>query len=168
MRESTKSVVTSLVRLTYAAAIATICTVVYLPLPLLADEQSATEEKIGTKAVAGTGRYGGGVDPEHGKKVFQRYCNTCHVTTENVNRVGPSFHGLFGRRPGTLPSYRSWYSEAMKDYGEKIEVWNEETLFTYLESPRRIVKGTKMGFPGLPDPQDRRDVIAYLKTIGTE
>jgi cytochrome c2 len=27
------------------------------------------------------------------------------------------------------------------------------------------MKGTKMAFAGLKDPQDRKDVIAYLKTF---
>jgi cytochrome c len=27
-----------------------------------------------------------------------------------------------------------------------------------------MVPGTKMTFPGLPRPQDRADVVAYLKT----
>ena len=41
--------------------------------------------------------------------------------------------------------------------------WTEETLFTYLENPRGFMPGTKMAFAGLRDPQQRADVIAYLK-----
>lgn len=42
-------------------------------------------------------------------------------------------------------------------------MWTEEVLFKYLENPRGYVPGTKMSFVGLKNPQDRADVIAYLK-----
>jgi cytochrome c len=43
--------------------------------------------------------------------------------------------------------------------------WTEETLFTYLEKPQQLVKGTKMVFAGLPSEKERRDIIAYLATL---
>jgi cytochrome c len=76
-------------------------------------------------------------------------------------KIGPSLAGVVGRVPGSAPVYP--YSPAMKAYGRGGVVWNEETLFAYLEAPGKVVKGTKMSFPGLPDPQRRADVIAYLK-----
>ena len=42
-------------------------------------------------------------------------------------------------------------------------MWSEEILFKYLENQLTFMKGTKMAFAGLKDPQDRKDVIAYLK-----
>jgi cytochrome c len=42
-------------------------------------------------------------------------------------------------------------------------IWNEETLYLWLEKPQRYIQGTKMDFEGLPNPQDRVDVIEYLK-----
>lgn len=41
--------------------------------------------------------------------------------------------------------------------------WNKETLFTYLENPKKFIPGTKMVFPGLKSKQDRADLIAYLE-----
>ncbi len=99
-------------------------------------------------------------DPVAGKKAF-RICATCHTTVPRVMKIGPSLAGVVGRVPGSTPVYP--YSPAMKAYGRGGAVWNEETLFAYLEAPGRVVKGTKMSFPGLPDPQQRADVIAYLK-----
>ena len=72
--------------------------------------------------------------------------------------MGPSLHGLFGRKAGTAPGYH--YSSAMKNSGI---VWNEKSLETYLVNPRKVVKGTKMVFPGLKKAEQRADVIAYLK-----
>ena len=93
----------------------------------------------------------------HGAVVFHQ-CQVCHVVTAQ-NRVGPSLKGVVGRHSGIYPGYM--YSSANKNSGI---VWTEDKLFAYLENPRKYVPGTKMGFAGLKAPQDRADVIAYLKT----
>jgi cytochrome c len=93
-----------------------------------------------------------------GEKVFAQ-CKTCHVAEKGVNRVGPSLHGVVGRKSGTVPNYK--YSAANLKSGA---VWTEATLFKYLEAPMKFMPGTKMAFAGLKKPQDRADVIAYLKT----
>ena len=41
-------------------------------------------------------------------------------------------------------------------------IWNDETLFEYLLSPKKYIKGTKMVFAGLKKPAERQDLIAYL------
>ena len=41
--------------------------------------------------------------------------------------------------------------------------WGEETLYDYLLNPKKYIPGTKMVFAGLKKPQDRADLIAYLK-----
>jgi cytochrome c len=97
-------------------------------------------------------------DAVHGEKVFIQ-CKTCHVVDEGQNRVGPSLHGIIGRTAGQVAGFN--YSAANKSSGK---VWNEETIFEYLEAPQKYVPGTKMTFAGLKNPQDRADVIAYLKT----
>lgn len=94
----------------------------------------------------------------HGAVVFHQ-CQLCHVITAGQNRVGPSLHGVVGRHSGIVPGYT--YSSANKNSGI---VWTEDKLFAYLENPRAYVPGTKMSFAGLKNPQDRADVIAYLKT----
>jgi cytochrome c len=97
-------------------------------------------------------------DAVHGEKVFIQ-CKTCHVVDEGQNRVGPSLHGIIGRTAGQVAGFN--YSAANKASGK---VWNEETIFEYLEAPQKYIPGTKMTFAGLKNPQDRADVIAYLKT----
>ncbi len=99
-------------------------------------------------------------DPVAGKKAF-RICATCHTTVPRMMKIGPSLAGVVDRIPGTAPVYP--YSPAMKAYGRDGAVWNEETLFAYLEAPAKTVKGTGMSFSGVPDPQQRIDIIAYLK-----
>jgi cytochrome c len=97
-------------------------------------------------------------DAAKGEKVFVQ-CKACHVLEEGQNRVGPSLHAIIGRTAGQVAGFN--YSAANKGSGK---VWNEETLYTYLENPQAAIPGTKMIFAGLKQPQDRADVIAYLKT----
>ena len=94
----------------------------------------------------------------NGEKLF-RQCMTCHSIKAGENRVGPSLHGIVGRPSGQVAGFN--YSTANKSLGK---VWDEQTIFTYLESPQKFVPGTKMAFAGLKAPQDRADLIAYLKT----
>lgn len=97
-------------------------------------------------------------DAVKGEKVFGQ-CKTCHVAEKGVNRVGPSLWGVVGRHSGSIEGFK--YSPANKNSGI---VWTEDKLFEYLEAPQKVVKGTYMAFAGLKNPQDRADVIAYLKT----
>lgn len=92
-----------------------------------------------------------------GRAVFAQ-CRTCHVTDPGVNRIGPSLAGIIGRAAGTVPGFA--YSPANSGSGI---TWTKEKLFQYLENPQRVVPGTKMIFPGIPDAQRRADVIAYLE-----
>ena len=99
-------------------------------------------------------------DPANGEKLFKK-CAACHSLEAGRKKVGPSLHGVIGRTAGTADGYR--YSKAMTAYGQSGVVWGADTLNVYLEAPRKVVKGTKMSFPGLKKAQDRADVIAYLK-----
>ena len=59
-----------------------------------------------------------------------------------------------------MKGYR--YSKAMKASGL---TWDEATLDKFLKKPKKLVKKTKMGFPGLKKDSQRADIIAYLKTL---
>ena len=95
-------------------------------------------------------------DAAAGEKVFTQ-CKTCHVIDPGVNRIGPSLHGIIGRKAGQIAGFS--YSAANKESGI---TWTPEKLYQYLEKPARVVPGTKMAFAGLAKGQDRADVIAYL------
>ncbi|WP_193187852.1 c-type cytochrome [Nisaea sediminum] len=99
-------------------------------------------------------------DADQGKKVFNK-CKACHVADKQKNRVGPHLVGIFGRKAGTVESFK--YSKAMTEKGEEGLVWTEETMTEYLKSPKAYVKGTKMSFAGLKKEDDIENVIAYLK-----
>jgi len=67
-------------------------------------------------------------------------------------------HGLFGRHTGQVPGFT--YTDANKKAGV---TWGEDTLFEYLENPKKYIPGTKMAFAGLKKPKDRNDLITWLK-----
>ena len=93
-------------------------------------------------------------DADRGETVYQA-CQDCHSLDKND--VGPRHRGVFGRKAGSLPDYD--YSDAIKSANI---VWNEETLDKWLTDPQAVVPGAKMFFH-LDNPQDRADVIAYLR-----
>jgi cytochrome c len=94
-------------------------------------------------------------DAARGEEIYTR-CLACHTLAHN--RVGPKHCGLFGRQAGSVKDYQ--YSAAMKKYGV---TWNADTLDHFLENPLKVVPGTKMGYAGVKDAQERADLIAYLK-----
>jgi len=96
-----------------------------------------------------------------GEAVFRRNCLVCH-TTDGKNRVGPTLAGVFGRKAGTHPAFASQYSDANKN---SAIVWDEEHLDSYLANPAEVMPGNKMAYAGLKNPNDRRALIAYLKTL---
>jgi cytochrome c len=73
------------------------------------------------------------------------------------NAGGPVLNGLLGRKAGMIEGYG--YSPANKNSGI---TWDEATFREYIKHPKATI-GTKMAFPGLKDPKQIDDIVAYLK-----
>jgi cytochrome c len=99
-------------------------------------------------------------DASAGRQVFQSQCGICHSPRPGRNIVGPSLFGVVGRHSGTVPTFS--YSQANRRSGL---TWTPGTLDRYLTAPQRVVPGTLMTYPGLRDPRQRADLIAYLATL---
>lgn len=109
-------------------------------------------------AFAGASEFG---DVERGAEYWKQ-CRTCHRIGPNAtNKVGPNLNFIFGRAFAGAEGYR--YSKAMKKAGEEGRVWDLDQLDAYITDPRAFMKGTKMSFRGIKDPQERADVLAWLR-----
>ena len=93
-----------------------------------------------------------------GKLLFLR-CAACHAVSALAPRkIGPHLQGIVGRASGSAAGFP--YSPAMQN--AKLR-WDEATLDRWLTRPAAVVPGTAMVFAGVPDANDRRAIIAYLK-----
>ena len=100
-------------------------------------------------------------DAAAGEGVFRRVCATCHnATVEGPRKLGPTLHGLVGRKSGSVEGFR--YSKANS---EANIVWTAEKLDPYLKNPREVVPGTTMAYAGLRNDVERANLIAYLATL---
>jgi cytochrome c len=92
-------------------------------------------------------------------KVLYLRCVACHAVSATAPRkVGPHLQGVFGREAGSIAGFN--YSGAMKKSGLK---WDDPNLDRWLKRPSSVVPGTSMVFAGLPNAEDRKALIAYLK-----
>lgn len=96
-------------------------------------------------------------DALRGEQLYGR-CLACHALASD--RVGPRHCGLLGRRAGSVAGFD--YSAAMKKSGL---VWDEKTLDRFLRKPLDLVPGSSMTYDGVPLASERRDLIAYLKSV---
>jgi cytochrome c len=97
-------------------------------------------------------------DAAAGEAVFKK-CSACHKL-DGTDGVGPHLNGVVGRNHGAAAGFA--YSEAMAALS--AELWTPEALFAFLENPKKAIPGTKMAFNGLPKPEDRANVIAFMTT----
>lgn len=99
-------------------------------------------------------------DAEIGARKFGQ-CAACHTIAPNApDLAGPNLHGIFGK-PFGKSSARYGYTAALRDSQGH---WDAHTLDAWMVNPQKVVPGTKMQFNGVPDPLDRADLIAYMRS----
>ena len=96
-------------------------------------------------------------DRERGKALFEKRCTGCHALTQN--RQGPKLQGVYGRASGSVEGFA--YSAAIKN--AQI-IWDEQSLEKWLIDPDAYISGNEMDFL-ISNPQERRDIISYLKRV---
>lgn len=98
------------------------------------------------------------LDLAAGEKVFKK-CASCHTIDKGgANRVGPNLWGVVNRSTAHAEGFK--YSDAMLSHD--AETWTPEHLDEYLAKPRDVIAGTTMSFAGLPKPEDRHNLIAWM------
>ena len=95
-------------------------------------------------------------------KALTKKCAACHNFGKGeANKTGPHLYGIVGaKQGGHAPDFA--YSDAMKSKGR---TWDFQELSEFLTKPKAYVPGTKMAFAGLAKPEDRANVIEYLRTL---
>lgn len=89
-------------------------------------------------------------------------CTICHSFDKGgPDQSGPNLYGIVGAKHAHSPSFE--YSDALKKMHDKT--WTVDRLDEWLKAPSSYAPGTLMFFGGLLDPQDRADVVAYLRTL---
>ncbi|WP_027052536.1 c-type cytochrome [Mesorhizobium erdmanii] len=101
---------------------------------------------------------------EAGAAVFKK-CQACHSGEKGgPNKVGPDLWDLVDRPVAAHEGFA--YSAGMKEFSKGgTEKWTYDNINHFITSPKKFVKGTAMGFAGLPKDEDRANVIAYLRTL---
>lgn len=95
---------------------------------------------------------------DDGAKVFKK-CLACHsIEKGGANKVGPNLYNTLGNSLAHTAGFA--YSDAVKSHGG---TWGYEEMNQWLASPRTYIPGNKMGFAGVPDAQDRANVILYMR-----
>jgi cytochrome c len=95
---------------------------------------------------------------DRGRVVFGP-CRTCHYPDAFMgHNTGPNLSGIFGKVAGKQADFDGYSA-----FFRRAEfVWTPQLMFTWLEDPMAMFPESRMMSRGVPDPQDRADLIAYL------
>ena len=139
-----------------------------------AGQQTAAVEQAAPEGAAPAGAAASGptggvaallahADPDAGAK-DARKCAACHAFDEGgPAKIGPPLWGVIGRDIASVEGFK--YSEALVG---KEGAWDYQTLDAFLAEPRNWAPGTKMAFAGLKKPEERADVILYLRSLSRQ
>jgi len=83
------------------------------------------------------------------------------VGNDAFNRTGPHLNDLFGRAAGSVEGFK--YSDGMMRAASGGLVWDVDHLDEFIENPKELVSRTKMRFKGIKNPEERANLMAYLR-----
>jgi cytochrome c len=99
----------------------------------------------------------------NGRRLFEATCTPCHNFDEDAapDMYGQTLnlYGVIGRKAASITDFE--YSEAMKATNR---TWDAQSVESFIAAPRKVVPGTRMEMPGIPDPKVRRAIIDFLST----
>ena len=99
-------------------------------------------------------------DVASGKKIAKK-CSACHSFDKGgKNKVGPNLWDIVGRDMAQVAEFK--YSSALAGMGG---VWDYAALDKFLTKPKALPPGPKMTFAGLKTPNDRANVIGFLRML---
>lgn len=97
-------------------------------------------------------------------EALAKACLACHDFSKGgPNKTGPNLYGIVNNKKAHKEDFA--YSDVIKEMAAKGDHWTYQNLSAFLWKPAAYAKGTKMSFPGLKKPQDRANIIAYLRSL---
>jgi len=100
-------------------------------------------------------------DEAAGQKVAKK-CASCHTFDQGgANKIGPNLWNVIDRPIASIEGFK--YSDALQ--GMSSDAWTYDSLDAYLEKPKDFAPGTKMSFAGLKKPEDRANLILYMRSM---
>ena len=100
-------------------------------------------------------------DVAAGEAYAKKNCGICHTFNEGGKAlVGPNLYNIVGAPHAHAQGFD--YSNAIKS---KQGPWNFDELNQWLYKPSAYAPGTRMGFAGIQNDQERANVIAYLRSL---
>jgi cytochrome c len=101
--------------------------------------------------------------PEKGATEGKK-CAACHSEEKGGPiKIGPPLWGVVGRDIASIEGFE--YSEALRS---KEGQWTFDNLYAFIHGPKDWAPGTKMAFAGIKSPEDRADLLVYLRTLADE
>jgi cytochrome c len=100
-------------------------------------------------------------DVAAGEAYAKKACAICHTFNEGGKAiVGPNLYNVVGGPHAHMQGFD--YSAALKG---KQGPWTFDELNEWLLKPNAYAPGTRMGFAGIANDQERANVIAYLRSL---
>lgn len=101
-----------------------------------------------------------GASPDNGRVLYQRLCASCHTVNEGGrNGVGPNLWNIVNQGHAQVAGFN--YSPANRALADKP--WDFEALNAFIAAPNRAMPGTRMAFAGVANPQQRAEIIMFLR-----
>lgn len=91
-------------------------------------------------------------------------CASCHqFTKDGKNGQGPLLYGVVLRDMGKVAGFN--YSKGLQAFAADGKKWDFEALDAFVANPKGYIAGTSMSFAGLAKPDERADLILYLRSL---
>jgi len=96
-----------------------------------------------------------------------RKCQSCHSFGEvEPNKMCPNLYNLFNGPKAHAADYA--YSDILLQQKAEGQIWSFANLDAFLTDPKAHAPGTKMNFAGVRAPEERANIMAYMRSLSPD